>query len=51
MATAIATGSKLLVVAVAAVDLINLGAKLLVHKGYAALVAKEACLMPVLVLV
>jgi hypothetical protein len=48
---AIAAGSELRVIAVATVDLIGLGAELLVHQGDTALVAQEAGLMPVLVFV
>jgi hypothetical protein len=48
---AIAAGSELRVIAVTAVDLIGLGAELLVHQGHTALVAQEAGLMPVLVFV
>jgi len=51
LATAIAAGSELRVIAVATVDLIGLGAELLVHKGHTTLVAQEAGLMPVLVFV
>jgi hypothetical protein len=50
-AAAIAAGSELRVIAVATVDLIGLGAELLVHQGDTALVAQEAGLMPVLVFV
>lgn len=45
-----ATG-ELSIVTVAAVDLVKLGAELLVYERDAALGAKEACLMPMLVLV
>jgi hypothetical protein len=48
---AIAAGSELCVIAVATVDLIGLGAELLVHQGDTAFVAQEAGLMPVLVFV
>jgi hypothetical protein len=48
---AIAARSELRVIAVAAVDLIGLGAELLVHQGDTALVAQEAGFMPVLVFV
>jgi hypothetical protein len=48
---AIAAGSELRVIAIATVDLIGLGAELLVHQGDPALVAQEAGLMPVLVFV
>lgn len=51
LATAIAAGGKLSVVAVAAVDVVRLRAELLVHQGHSALGAQEAGLMPVLVLV
>lgn len=51
LAAAVAAGGELGVIAVAAVDLVRLGAELLVHQGHAALVAQEAGLVPVLVLV
>lgn len=51
LAAAIAAAGKLGIVAVTAVDLVELGAELLIHQGDAALGAKEAGLMPVLVLV
>lgn len=47
----IATASKLSVVTVATVNFIHLASKLFVHQGYSAPVAKEASLVPVLVLV
>lgn len=50
-ATTIASGCKLRVVAIATVDLISLGAKLLVNQGHTTLVAQETCLMPMLLLV
>ena len=51
LSTAIAAGCKLGIIAVAAVDLICFGSKLLVHQGHTALVAQEAGLMPMFVLV
>lgn len=48
---AIAAGSELCIIAVATVDLIGLGAELLIHQGDTTLVAQEAGLMPVLVFV
>lgn len=50
-ATSIATGCELGVVAVAAVDFVELGAELLVYQRHAALGAEEASLMPMLILV
>lgn len=50
-AAAIATRGKLRVVAVAAVDLVGLGAKLLVHQIQIAFKAQETGLVPVLVFV
>lgn len=51
LAAAIAPACELSVVAVAAVDLVELGAELLVHQRHAALGAEEASLVPVLVFV
>ncbi len=51
VSAAVAPGGELGVVAAAAVDPVRLGAELLVHQGRAALVAQEACLVPVLLLV
>lgn len=51
LSAAVAAGSELRVIAVAAVDLVYLGAELLVHQRHAALGAQEARLVPVLVLV
>lgn len=50
-AAAIATRGELRVVAVAAVDLVGLGAKLLVHQIQIAFEAQETGLVPVLVFV
>lgn len=51
LAAAIATRGKLRVVAIAAVDLLGLGAELFVHERDAAFVAQETGLMPMLLLV
>lgn len=51
LSAAIAARSELRVVAVAAVNLVELGAELLVYQRDAALGAQEARLMPVLVFV
>jgi len=51
LATAVATRGELLVVAVAAEDLVQLGTELLVDQRDATLVAQETRLVPVLVLV
>jgi len=51
LAAAIAAGGELGVVAVAAVDVVRLGAELLVHQGHSTLGAQEARFVPVLVLV
>lgn len=51
LATAIAAAGELGVIAVAAVDLVELGAELLVYQRHAALGAEEAGLVPVLVFV
>lgn len=51
LAAAIASGSKLGIIAVSAVDLVCLASKLLVYERHSALGAKEASLMPMLVLV
>lgn len=50
-AAAIATRGELRVIAIAAVDLVGLGAKLLVHQIQIAFEAQEARLVPVLVFV
>lgn len=49
--TAVTAGCELGVVAVAAVDFVQLGAELLVHQGHSALVAEEAGLVPMFILV
>ena len=51
LAASIATAGELGVVTVAAVDLVYLASELFVYQGYATLVAEEAGLVPVLVLV
>lgn len=51
LATAIAAGGKLGIVAIATVDLVCLRPELFVHKWHAALAAQETGLMPVLVFV
>lgn len=51
LATAITTAGELGIITVAAVDLVELGAELLVYQGDAALGAEEAGFMPVLVFV
>ena len=51
LAAAVAARGELGVIAGAAVDVLRLGAELLVHQRHPALVAQEACLVPVLVLV
>lgn len=51
LATTIATGGELLIVTVAAEYLVELGAELLVYQRHSALVAQEARLVPMLVLV
>uniref|UniRef100_A0A7G3B5T7 Uncharacterized protein n=1 Tax=Lutzomyia longipalpis TaxID=7200 RepID=A0A7G3B5T7_LUTLO len=51
LATAIAPRSELHVIAIATVNSVRLGAKLLINQRNAALIAEEACLMPVLILV
>lgn len=51
LAAAVASGRELGIVAIAAVDLVGLRAELLVDERYAALVAQEARLVPVLVFV
>jgi hypothetical protein len=51
LATAIAAGGELGVIAVATVDLVGLGPELLVHQGHATLVTQEAGLVPMLVFV
>lgn len=49
--TAIAAACELSIIAVAAIDLVELGAELLVHQRDAALRAQEASFVPVLVFV
>lgn len=51
LATAVTARRELRVVAVAAVDLVGLGAELLVDQRHAAFVAQEARLVPVFLLV
>lgn len=51
LAASIATASKLGVVAVAAIDLVHFTTELFIHQGYSAPIAKEAGLVPVLILV
>ena len=51
LAAAIATGSKLGIIAIAAVDLVCLRPELFVHERHTALAAQETGLMPVLVFV
>jgi hypothetical protein len=51
VAASIAASSELCIIAVAAVDLIGLGAELLIHQRDMALVAQEADLVPVFVFV
>lgn len=51
LAATVTARRELRVVAVAAVDLVGLGAELLVHQRHTALVAQEARLVPVLLLV
>lgn len=50
-ATSIATAGELGVVAVAAIDLVQLATKLFVHQRHSALIAEEAGFMPMLVLI
>lgn len=51
LSTSITTGGKGSIVAVGAVHLLGLGSKWLVHQRHTALIAKEACFMPVFLLV
>lgn len=51
LAAPITSGGELGVIAVAAEDFFQLGAKLLVHKRHTTLVAQETRLVPVLILV
>lgn len=51
LSAAIAARSELGIIAIAAVDLVSFGPKLLIYQGHTALVAQEAGLMPVLVFV
>lgn len=51
LAASITTAGELGVVAVAAINLVNLATELFVHQGHSASVAEETGLMPMLILV